>query len=146
MLVLAFDFGVKNIGVAIGECYTYTSRKLKLISYKKEQTYWEKIHNLLSIWKPKKIIVGLPLSIQGRRQKTTIRTEIFALKLFQKFQIKVKLHDERYTTIEAKSILFQNGGKKNLNKSKIHSMSALVILNSWFTEYIQKKKEKKIKK
>ncbi|CAL4324494.1 Putative pre-16S rRNA nuclease [Buchnera aphidicola (Chaitophorus sp. 3695)] len=138
MIIIAFDFGTKNIGVAIGECYTYTTRQLNFISYTKKEMYWRKINILLSTWKPKKIIVGLPLNIKGKKQKTTIKTEIFALKLFKKFNIKVKLHDERYTTIEAKSILFDTGGKKFLTPSRIHSMSALIILNSWFNQNTKK--------
>lgn len=137
MIILAFDFGKKNIGVAIGECYTYTTRQLEYISYKKKKTYWQKIHILLSIWQPKKIIVGLPLNHVGKIQKITIETKIFAQKLFKKFNIKVELHDERYTTIEAKSILFKNGGKKFLTSSNINSMSALIILNSWINQNIQ---------
>ncbi|MCW5197460.1 Holliday junction resolvase RuvX [Buchnera aphidicola] len=134
MIIIAFDFGTRNIGVAIGECCTYTTRPLNFISYIKEETYWKKINILLSIWNPKKIIVGLPLNTKGKKQKTTLKTEIFALKLFKKFNIKVKLHDERYTTIEAKSILFNTGGKKFLTQSKINSMAALIILNSWFNQ------------
>ncbi|NIG99417.1 MAG: Holliday junction resolvase RuvX [Buchnera aphidicola (Periphyllus acericola)] len=142
MIILSFDFGTKNIGTAIGECITYTTRALKTIS-KNKKTYWKNIKKIIYEWKPKKIIVGLPLNIYGKKQKITRKTEKFAKKLLKKFKISVKLHDERYTTIEAKSILFKNGGVKQLTKKNINSISAEIILKSWFYEKLNNKKKNK---
>lgn len=131
MILLAFDFGTKNIGVAIGENFTQTSRKLNCISVKKK---WIQIKKLILEWQPIKIIVGLPLNIHGKKQKITIKTKKFARKLFKKFNIPIYLHDERFTTKEAKSIIFHEKGIKKLTIQEINSTSALIILRSWLYE------------
>lgn len=137
MIVMSFDFGTKKIGVAIGECITYSSRVLKTINKK---NYIQNIKKIILDWKPKKIIVGLPLDIYGKKQKITIKAEKFSHNLFKKFKIPVILHDERFTTIEAKHLLFKNGGIKKLTKNKINSLSAKIILQSWLYEKFKNKK------
>ncbi|WP_343190284.1 Holliday junction resolvase RuvX [Buchnera aphidicola (Mollitrichosiphum nigrofasciatum)] len=130
MIILGFDYGTKNIGVAVGQRITKTAQSLKNISIKNNRPNWIEIENLLKEWNPKKIIVGLPLNINGSKQEITKKVENFAKIIYKKYNITVLLHDERFTTKEAKSILFQQGGFKALNK-KIHSISAVLILESW---------------
>ncbi|CAL4324541.1 Putative pre-16S rRNA nuclease [Buchnera aphidicola (Periphyllus testudinaceus)] len=140
MIVLSFDFGTKKIGIAIGECITYSTRILKTISNKKN--YITDIKEIINYWKPKKIIVGFPLNVYGKKQKITKKVEKFSSKLLKKFKIPIILHDERFTTIEAKNLLFTKGGKKELTKNKINSTSAQIILKSWFYEKFNEKYKK----
>ncbi|XAJ77727.1 Holliday junction resolvase RuvX [Buchnera aphidicola (Ceratovacuna keduensis)] len=131
MNYISFDYGTKNIGVAIGQKITNTGNILDSIKSKNKNINWKKIEKIIKLWNPKSIIIGLPLNMDGTEQKFTKQTKNFANKVSKKFNIKVHMHDERLSTVEAKSILFKKGFK-NLTKNKINSTSALIILESWF--------------
>lgn len=130
---MSFDYGTKNIGVAIGQKITNTGNILKSVKIKKNFLDWKKIEKIIKYWNPKTIIVGLPLNMNGTEQKITKKTKNFAKKIKKKFNLKVFLHDERLSTIEAKNILFSSGDKK-LTKNKIDSTAALIILESWLSK------------
>lgn len=132
MFILSFDFGTKNIGVAIGQNITCTAHALNFIQVKKGIPDWKKISYLITYWMPKLIIVGYPLNMDGSKQNMTHKTIAFAKSLQKNYNIDVHLHDERLTTIEAKSILYINGGYKKLKKNNIDALSAALILESWF--------------
>ncbi|CAL4326600.1 Holliday junction resolvase RuvX [Buchnera aphidicola] len=135
MIVIAFDYGIKNIGVAVGENITRKGRPLNILKTNGGKPNWNGVKNLLKCWEPKIIIVGLPLNIDGTKQNTTKQSEKFAYLLKCKFNILVTMHDERLTTVEAKSIMFNQGGfKALLKKEKIHSLAAVIILESWLSQ------------
>ncbi|WAI18914.1 MAG: Holliday junction resolvase RuvX [Buchnera aphidicola (Brevicoryne brassicae)] len=134
MIVIAFDFGIKNIGIAVGENITKKGRPLRVLNAHNGIPNWNTVKNLLKYWKPKFLIVGLPLNINGTKQNITKKTEKFARLLKNKFNILVKMHDERLTTVEARSVIFQKGGFKQLKKINIHSLSAVIILESWLDQ------------
>lgn len=133
-MIIAFDFGIKNIGVAVGENILKKGRALNKLSVYNGHPNWDDIKYLLKIWKPDCIIVGLPLNMNGTRQNMTRKAEKFAYSLKNKFNIIVKLHDERLSTKEARSLIFNKHGFKALKKDKIHSEAAVIILESWFHE------------
>lgn len=132
MLILSFDFGIKNIGVAVGQKLTFTAHALNSLPAKLGIPNWNQVSALLLEWEPKYIIVGLPLNIDGSKQKITKKAEQFAELLKKKFALNVELYDERLSTVEAKSILFEQGGFRALKKNKIDSIAAVIILESWF--------------
>lgn len=133
-MVIAFDFGIKNIGVAVGENILKKGKALnKLIAYNGCPN-WNDIKYLLKIWKPNCIVVGLPLNMDGTRQNMTKKAEQFANLLKNKFHTSVVLHDERLSTKEARSLMFNKYGFKAFKKDKIHSTAAFVILESWFNQ------------
>ncbi|QCI23503.1 Holliday junction resolvase RuvX [Buchnera aphidicola] len=132
MTVLAFDFGIKHIGVAVGQNITKTAQCLSSIKVKNEKINLHTFKTLFYTWKPYYIIIGFPLNMNGTRQNITTKSEMFAKKLFKHFNIPYYLYDERLTTIEAKTILFERYGFKSLIKTTIDSTSAVIILESWF--------------
>lgn len=132
MTVIAFDFGTKNIGIAIGQKFTRTANPLQSIKVKSGIPNWNLLNKTISEWMPQYAIVGLPLNINGTKQKITYKSENFAKQIQKKFNMKVYLHDERLSTIEAKSIIFQKQGFRFLKKNIIDSQSAVIILESWF--------------
>ncbi|WP_343183028.1 Holliday junction resolvase RuvX [Buchnera aphidicola (Neophyllaphis podocarpi)] len=140
MFIIAIDFGTKSIGIAIGQKITYTANPLTTIKYKNKIIFWKKIKNILEKWKPIFIIIGLPLNIDGSMQTITKKAIKFSKEIKSKFNIDVKLQDERLTTIEAKSIIFKQKGFKHLKKNKIDSMSAVIILESWLNKQRKNKK------
>ncbi|MCC4801077.1 Holliday junction DNA helicase RuvA [Enterovibrio norvegicus] len=131
--VMGFDYGTKSIGVAVGQIITGTARPLKALKAKDGIPSWEAIEALLKEWQPDLVVVGLPLDLRGGELETiTPRARKFANRLKGRFGVDVELHDERLTTTEARSSLFEHGGYKALGKGDIDCQSAVIIVESWF--------------
>jgi len=135
MTLLAFDFGTKSIGVAIGQQLTGTARPLVALKAQDGTPDWSKIETLLKEWQPDRVIVGLPLNMDGSEQPLTARARKFANRLHGRFGVQVDLHDERLSTVEARAELFERGGFRALNKGSVDSLSAVIILESWFENH-----------
>lgn len=130
--LLAFDFGTKSIGVAIGQQITGSARPLTAIKARDGIPDWQLIERLLKEWLPDFVVVGLPLNMDGTEQPLTDRARKFSQRLHGRFGVRVELHDERLSTVEARAELFAHGGFRALNKGSVDSLSAVIILESWF--------------
>lgn len=134
--VLGFDFGKKSIGVAIGQVVTGTAQPLSALSAKDGIPDWDQIAAIYQEWLPDRVVVGLPLNMDGTKQDMTFSAKKFANRLHNKFKIPVETMDERLTTVDAKAKLFELGGFKKLQKGKIDSVSACLIVENWLeTQY-----------
>ncbi|WP_218354121.1 Holliday junction resolvase RuvX [Alteromonas lipotrueiana] len=129
--VLAFDFGTKSIGVAVGQEITGTASPLAALKANDGIPDWEKVGQLFTDWAPDLAVVGLPLNMDGTEQEVTKRARKFANRLNGRFKVVVDTWDERLSTVDAKSMLFELGGFKKLTKEKVDSVSACVIFTSW---------------
>ena len=105
---LAFDFGLKKIGVAIGNSLTKSARPLCILKPVTKQARFEQIAQLLHEWQPDCIIVGLPLTLDGQEQPASLQSRRFANQLNGRFAIKVEMEDERGSSLEAQSYLGNN--------------------------------------
>ncbi|HDR1471868.1 TPA: Holliday junction resolvase RuvX [Pasteurella multocida] len=132
MTVLAFDFGTKSIGCAVGQSITGTAQALPAFKAQDGIPNWDAIGKCLAEWQPDRVVVGLPLNMDGTEQDLTVRARKFAHRLHGRFGVAVELQDERLTTTEARAEIFGRGGYKALNKSKVDGISACLILESWF--------------
>ncbi|QIQ21971.1 Holliday junction resolvase RuvX [Zophobihabitans entericus] len=130
--VIAFDFGTGSIGAAIGQDITKTARPLTAFKARDGIPDWQKIEKVLKEWQPDYLVVGLPLNMDGTEQPLTERAKKFANRLHGRFGYQVHLQDERLTTVEAKSHIFESGGYRALNKGHVDATSAVIILESWF--------------
>ncbi|MCE0494131.1 Holliday junction resolvase RuvX [Vibrio salinus] len=131
--IMAFDFGTKSIGSAIGQEITGTASPLKAFKATDGIPDWTEVEKQITEWKPDLIVVGLPLDLHGKSLETiTPKARKFANRLHGRFGIQVELHDERLSTTEARSELFSHGGYKALKKGNIDCQSAVIILESWF--------------
>jgi len=131
--IMAFDYGTKSIGSAIGQEITGTASPLKAFKAIDGIPNWDNIAKQIREWQPDLIVVGLPMDLHGKSLETiTPRARKFANRLHGRFGLLVELHDERLSTQEAKAELFTHGGYKVLTKGNIDCQSAVVILESWF--------------
>lgn len=135
IIVLAFDFGTKSIGCAVGQSITGTAQALPAFKAQDGLPNWSDIENCLKEWNPDVLVVGLPLNMDGTIQDLTLRAKKFANRLHGRFGITVELQDERLTTMEARSEIFERGGFRSLKKDKVDGISACLILESWFEGY-----------
>lgn len=129
--LLGFDFGMKSIGVAVGQEITGTASPLPAFKADNGIPNWEHIQSIYDEWQPDLVIVGLPLNMDGTHQQVTFAAKKFANRLHAKFKVKVDTSDERLTTVDAKARLFEMGGFKKLSKQTVDSASACLILESW---------------
>ncbi|MBS9430494.1 Holliday junction resolvase RuvX [Photorhabdus akhurstii] len=133
--IMAFDFGTRSIGAAIGQEITGTARALTSFKATEGIPNWQQIEKLLKEWQPDLVIVGLPLNMDGTEQLVTAQARKFANRLHGRFGMQVQLQDERLTTVEARAHLFDRGGYKALSKGKVDATSAVIILESWFEQH-----------
>jgi putative Holliday junction resolvase len=120
--VLAFDFGLKRIGVAVGEPELRTAHPLPAVSD------FFQIQKLVEEWKPASLVVGLPTSAKGEPHKMTRQAENFARRLERRFKLPVTRVDERYTSVEAERKL------RGLKEKAVDSVAAQLILEQYFDE------------
>lgn len=129
--LLGFDFGLKSIGVAVGQELTATARPLTALKANHGVPDWGRIETLLKEWQPALLVVGLPLNMDGTEQDISRRARKFANRLHGRFGLAVELQDERLTTTDARARLFEAGGYKALGKDAVDAVSAQLILESW---------------
>lgn len=127
--LLAFDYGKKKIGVAVGQTLTRTSTPLTTITAKHKVPDWNAINSLITQWKPDAFVVGLPLNMDGTEQEITIHAKRFANQLQGRYGIPVHTSDERLSTREAYDRLIQHG-----LASTPDSIAAQIILEDWLTQ------------
>lgn len=96
--IFAFDFGVKRIGVAMGNTMLRQAEPLKVISATDNARRFADIQKLLDEWKPALLVVGLPMHPDGNEHEMTARARRFANQLHGRFGLPVELVDERYSS------------------------------------------------
>ena len=100
--LIAFDFGKRRIGVAIGNTLTCSARPLKIIDAKNKKNCFIRIAELIQTWSPDYLVVGLPIYPDGSQHPFSGQCFRFARQLSQKFSLKVVMEDERWSSALAK--------------------------------------------
>jgi putative Holliday junction resolvase len=122
--ILAFDFGLKRIGVAVGNTLVKGAQPLVVISEPTNEGKFAAITQLIQEWTPKRCVVGLPMHPDGTAHEMTARCRRFANQLHGRFGLEVILVDERYSSAV---IAHQRG-------DIIDAQAAAVILQQYFDE------------
>ena len=128
--LIAFDFGEKRIGTAIGQTVTRTATPLETIPVRRSRPDWNAIDRLIGAWKPDALVVGLPLNMDGTPQWITDRARRFANRLRARSGLPVHFADERLSTREAWTRLIESGSRDGPDP-----VAAQVILEGWFAEH-----------
>ena len=101
--ILAFDFGEKRIGVAVGNTITKTAEALKIIQEKNQDEKFKAIEALIQEWQPQLLVVGLPIHPDGAEHEMTLKAKRFGNQLHGRFQKEVVWVDERYTSVSVQN-------------------------------------------
>lgn len=133
--LIAFDFGLKRIGVAVGTVATGTSQMLPPLAARDGQPDWHQIEKLFKEWQPDLLLVGIPLDMDGKDLSVTPNARKFMNRLHGRFGLKVEPVDERVTSKEARQQLFDYGGYKTLQSQSVDSLSAELMLQQYFAEH-----------
>jgi len=130
--VLAFDFGVRRIGVAIGEYELRLAHPLMTIDQAMTKPRFEKIAELIKEWQPVLLVVGLSVHADGVEHEITRLCQRFARRLEERFGVPVVMEDERYTTVIARLALEEVGIRGKKQRPMLDQIAAQYILQTFF--------------
>ena len=122
--LLAFDFGIKRLGVATGNAFLKTAEPLKSIHLEGDARF-AAIEKLVKEWQPDALVIGVPFHPDGAEHEITLRARRFGRQLKGRFRLPVYEVDERYTSVEAQS----------LGARDVDSTAAALILEQYFREH-----------
>lgn len=128
MIVIAFDFGLRRIGVAAGNSITGKATPLTILAAKQGKPQWHQVQELIQQWQPNTLLVGWPLNMDGSESEFCTKVKRFANRLQQQTHLEVLLFDERLSSVEARQLVADT---KN-HSEPIDALVASLILESWF--------------
>lgn len=132
--LMAFDFGTRSIGVAVGQTLTGSANEYPPLRAKDGIPNWQELDALLQQWQPTLIVVGLPVNMDGSEMEMTRRARKFGNRLNSRFGYPIAFADERLTTKEAKREAHHAGHRGNYHKNPVDSIAARIILESWMAQ------------
>ncbi|MEJ2127559.1 MAG: Holliday junction resolvase RuvX [Woeseiaceae bacterium] len=127
--ILAFDFGLRRIGVAVGQTVTSSANPLGVVANSDDGPDFDAISRLIDEWRPTRLVVGLPLHADGEPGEMQAHVEEFVRNLWR-YKLKVDTIDERYTSLEAEEALKNaraSGSRGRITKEAIDSAAAVFI-------------------
>jgi putative Holliday junction resolvase len=132
--VLAFDFGERRVGVAVGELQLGIAHPLETIDAAANDARFARIAALVQEWRPVLMVVGLPLALDGGEHRLTGLARKFAQRLRGRFGIEARLVDERLTSVEAQREARASGLTARDSKRHVDPLAAKLILEAFFNE------------
>jgi putative Holliday junction resolvase len=136
--ILAVDFGKRRVGLAISDPTGSIAFPLKTIDRKKDtDPLEEQIASIVSENEVQRVVIGLPLTENGKRGRRAVEVESFVSRLRSTIDCQVHTWDERYSTIRAVRVMHEIGEKTGNDKGKVDRISAVIILQNYL-EAIQK--------
>ena len=127
--ILAFDFGLRRIGVAVGQTITGSASPLRIVTNADGGPDFKSISTLVDEWRPARLIVGLPMHADGSPGELQSHVEEFVRELWR-YKLPVDTIDERYTSLEAEAALKNAraaGSRGRISKETIDSAAAVFI-------------------
>ncbi|GAB6846329.1 MULTISPECIES: Holliday junction resolvase RuvX [Paraburkholderia] len=128
--LLAFDYGEKRIGVALGNSLTRSARPLTVVPNRNRDYRFEAIGKLIAEWKPDVLVVGLPSHPDGTPHAMTQQAKRFGNQLNGRFNLPVVWVDERYTSVDAEAQIRERGG----DTGQLDAEAASIILQQYLDE------------
>jgi putative Holliday junction resolvase len=136
---LAFDFGTRRIGLAIGNSITVSSQALTSIAADQDDVRFALIAAQIKEWAPDQLVVGLPCHPDGAEHAMTVKARRFGNQLHGRFGLPIAWVDERYTSAVLENDLEFKKSQWNKKEGGIDSASARLILEQYFLERLASK-------
>ncbi len=131
--LLAFDFGAKRIGVAVGNSLLRQAQPLRVLEAANQERRFSQIAELISEWQPDRLVVGIPTDADGQSHEMTRRCERFANQLHGRFGLPIERVDERYSSLEAEDERRRLRARRELRShSGVDQLAAQIILQRYF--------------
>jgi putative Holliday junction resolvase len=133
--ILAFDFGEKRIGVAVGDNLVGLAHPLQTIAAESNDVRFATIGRLIAEWQPVLLVVGLPTHMDGTEHELTLLCKKFARRLEGRFNLPVALVDERLSSAEASQTLKEAGIGGRKQKPMLDQVAAQLILQHYLDHH-----------
>src|SRR5690606_37388405 len=134
-LLLGFDYGTRQIGVAVGQMITGQARELCPLTARDGVPDWGRIEALLREWQPDALVVGLPVNLDGSPRERSARAAKFARRLNGRFNLPVHTHDERLTTYDAEGRRLRQGETGGYRERPVDAVAAALLLEGSLNEH-----------
>lgn len=131
--LLAFDFGRRRIGIAVGQTTTFTATALTTVRCT-ETPDWRHIKKLIDDWRPAALVVGLPLASDGSETDMSAAARRFGAELAERFGLPIIHADERLTSRQANTEFAAQraaGQARRRDASRLDAMAAKILLENW---------------
>ncbi len=131
--ILGFDFGLRRIGIAVGQTATHTASSLETVGHGREPD-WIAITRLVKEWKPATLLVGLPLGPDGEETDMSKAARRFGAALQKRFSLQVAYADERLSSRAAEDRFVEmraSGRARRKDAKQLDAMAAQIILENW---------------
>ncbi|HRQ64693.1 MAG TPA: Holliday junction resolvase RuvX [Xanthomonadaceae bacterium] len=132
--VLGFDFGNRRIGVAVGQSITGSASPVEVVSQGEQGPDWGRIDALVREWRPERLLVGLPLTLDGGEQSITASARAFADCASSRYDLPVEMVDERFSSQEADrrfAELRKSGLARRRDAARLDALAAQIIVEQW---------------
>jgi len=133
--VLAFDYGLRRIGLAVGNTFTSTAEPLTTLGARAGKPDWDAITRCVGEWSPGVMVVGVPCNMDGTPGPLTVGAQDFAAELSARFGVRAELVDERLSSREAEQALKskrQSGELgRRVRRADVDREAACVLLRQW---------------
>ena len=131
---MAFDFGLRQIGVAVGNTLLGTTQPLPILRAVEGSPQWQAVAALIEEWRPDLLVIGDPLNMDGSDSEMSDRARKFARRLQGRFGLPTRMTDERLSSFEAKQNSREQGHRGDFKARPIDSHAAELILQTWLAE------------
>jgi putative Holliday junction resolvase len=135
--LLAFDVGAKRIGVAVGNTISQSAREVGVLDVFETGPNWPALDRWMKEWRPDRLVVGDPATLDGCDQPIRLRARGFARQLQLRYRLPVEQVDERTSSIEAAQRFAAgraSGARRRHEAAQLDAMAAAVILERWLVE------------
>ena len=124
-IIMGFDFGIKRIGIAVGQKVTKTASGVAVVKALDGIPKWDYLDTIVLDWQPERFIVGLPINMDGSNSEMSKKAQKFSRRISSRYNIRSEMFDERLTSFEA---------REHDGKTHIDAIAAKIILESWLRE------------
>ena len=124
--LLGFDFGIKRIGIAVGQSITGTATALCTLNTRHGKPDWDRISGVIEHWRPEALVVGLPLHDDGSDSNLSKAARRFVQQLEKRYRLPVHPMDERLSSHAAKQVM-----RQSTSKQEVDAVAAMIIMQNW---------------
>lgn len=132
---MAFDYGLRQIGVAVGNAALATTQPLPILRARDGVPDWDDVRALIEEWQPDLLLVGDPLNMDGSVSELARRSRKFARRLEGRYALPATMVDERLSSFEVKARQREAGHRGDYRRQPVDSLAAELILQTWLSAY-----------
>ncbi|GJM09007.1 MAG: putative pre-16S rRNA nuclease [Lysobacteraceae bacterium] len=136
--ILGFDFGMRRVGVAVGQTITATASALETLPARDGKVDWDRVAELINEWKPQRLVVGAPVNLDGQQQTIGKAANKFGQRLHGRFGLPVDEVDERMTSRAADRLFVdgrRDGSIRRRDAAKLDAVAARLIVETWLAQW-----------